>query len=70
MRKVVLMLNIEKSTSTNKARHSFAQRAEAHKVSPKVLQKTYRHEGIKTTMIYQSNFSYEDADEALDAVIG
>lgn len=70
MVKVMTLLNIEKSASTHKARHSFAQRAEDHKVSPKVLQKMYRHEDIKTTMIYQSNFSHEDADAALDAVIG
>ncbi len=70
MKKIMMLLNIEKSASTHKARHSFAQRAEDHKVSPKVLQKMYRHEDIKTTMIYQSNFSHEDADAALDAVIG
>ena len=58
-----------KNASQHKARHSFAQRAEEKEVHPKVLQKMYRHESILTTMKYQSNFSFQKADEAIDAVV-
>jgi len=67
---VMKKIGCTKSISPHKFRHSFAQRAEEMNVSPKVLQRLYRHESINTTMIYQSNFSHQKADEALDAVIG
>jgi hypothetical protein len=35
-----------------------------------MMQKLYRHSDIKTTIGYQANFIYQDADDALDAVIG
>jgi hypothetical protein len=57
------------NASQHKARHSFAQRAEEKEIHPKVLQKMYRHESILTTMIYQSNFSFKKADDAIDAVL-
>ena len=69
MTKIMTLLEIDKNASPHKSRHSFAQRAEEKNVHPKVLQKMYRHSSIVTTMNYQSNFSHEKADEALDAVI-
>lgn len=35
-----------------------------------MLQKLYRHTSITTTINYQANFMFKDADDALDAVIG
>lgn len=35
-----------------------------------ILQNLYRHTDIKTTINYQDNFIYKDADDALDAVVG
>lgn len=69
MRKIMTMIGSTKNASQHKARHSFAQRAEEKEIHPKVLQKMYRHESILTTMIYQSNFSFKKADDAIDAVL-
>jgi integrase/recombinase XerD len=69
MAKIMVMIGSTKNASQHKARHSFAQRAEEKEIHPKVLQKMYRHESILTTMIYQSNFSFKKADEAIDAVL-
>lgn len=69
MRKIMPMIGSTKNASQHKARHSFAQRAEEKEIHPKVLQKMYRHESILTTMIYQSNFSFKKADDAIDAVL-
>jgi len=63
------MIGSTKNASQHKSRHSFAQRAEEKEIHPKVLQKMYRHESILTTMIYQSNFSFKKADEAIDMVL-
>jgi len=69
MGKIMEMIGCTKNASQHKARHSFAQRAEEKEIHPKVLQKMYRHESILTTMIYQSNFSFKKADDALDSVL-
>ncbi|HWD86794.1 MAG TPA: site-specific integrase [Mucilaginibacter sp.] len=69
MSKIMTMIGSTKNASQHKARHSFAQRAEEKEIHPKVLQKMYRHESILTTMIYQSNFSFKKADDAIDAVL-
>jgi len=69
MATIMGLIGSTKNASQHKARHSFAQRAEEKEVHPKVLQKMYRHESILTTMIYQSNFSFKKADEAIDAVL-
>jgi integrase len=69
MVKIMKMIGSTKNASQHKARHSFAQRAEEKEIHPKVLQKMYRHESILTTMIYQSNFSFKKADDAIDAVL-
>lgn len=69
MSKLMVMIGSTKNASQHKARHSFAQRAEEKEIHPKVLQKMYRHESILTTMIYQSNFSFKKADDAIDSVL-
>lgn len=69
MKEIMVMIGSTKNASQHKARHSFAQRAEEKEVHPKVLQKLYRHESILTTMIYQSNFSFKKADNAIDLVL-
>jgi site-specific recombinase XerD len=69
MKKIMPMIGSTKNASQHKARHSFAQLAEEKEIHPKVLQKMYRHESILTTMIYQSNFSFKKADNAIDAVL-
>jgi integrase len=69
MSKMMVMIGSTKNASQHKARHSFAQRAEEKEIHPKVLQKMYRHESILTTMIYQSNFSFKKADDAIDSVL-
>ena len=69
MSKIMVMIGSTKNASQHKARHSFAQRAEEKEIHPKVLQKMYRHESILTTMIYQSNFSFKKADDAIDSVL-
>lgn len=70
MAKIMEMIGSTKNASQHKARHSFAQRAEEKEIHPKVLQKLYRHESLLTTMGYQSNFSTQKADDAIDAVVG
>jgi len=69
MKQNMKMIGSTKNASQHKSRHSFAQRAEEKEIHPKVLQKMYRHESILTTMIYQSNFSFKKADEAIDMVL-
>src|ERR1700761_8596019 len=69
MVKIMGWIGSTKNASQNKARHSFAQRAEEKEIHPKVLQKMYRHESVLTTMKYQSNFSFKKADDALDSVL-
>jgi integrase/recombinase XerD len=69
MKELMTMIGSTKNASQHKARHSFAQRAEEKEIHPKVLQKMYRHESVTTTMQYQSNFSFEKADDAIDAVL-
>ncbi|GAB3040181.1 tyrosine-type recombinase/integrase [Spirosoma pulveris] len=60
--------NIEKNLTMHLARHSFAQLA-GDKIPVQILQELYRHSSIITTIGYQSNFTTQQADEALDKVI-
>ncbi|MFD0750631.1 tyrosine-type recombinase/integrase [Mucilaginibacter calamicampi] len=70
MKEIMEQLAINKNASPHKARHSFAQRAEEKEIHPKVLQRLYRHESLLTTMGYQSNFSTNKADAAIEAIVG
>lgn len=60
---------IEKKLTMHIARHSFAQMAN-EQIPVQILQKLYRHSSILTTMGYQSNFTTQQADDALDKVLG
>jgi integrase/recombinase XerD len=59
---------IDKKLTMHIARHSFAQMAN-EKIPIQILQKLYRHSSIITTMGYQSNFTTQQTDDALDKVL-
>jgi integrase/recombinase XerD len=59
---------IDKKLTMHIARHSFAQMAN-EKIPVQILQKLYRHTSIITTMGYQSNFTTQQSDDALDKVL-
>lgn len=63
------LAKIEGKLTTHIARHTFATLA-GDKVPVQMLQKLYRHSDVRTTIGYQANFIYKDADDALIAVIG
>lgn len=67
--KIATVLNIKKKLTMHIARHSFAQIA-SDKIPVQILQKLYRHSSITTTIGYQSNFTTQHTDDALDAVLG
>lgn len=60
--------NITKKLTMHIARHSFGNIA-GDTVHPLMLQKSYWHSDLKTTMNYQANFIHKDADDALDSVV-
>lgn len=66
--KIAPAVGITKTLTMHVARHSFAQIAE-DKISPKVLQKLYRHSKLETTMGYQQNFIHKQTDDAIDHVL-
>jgi integrase/recombinase XerD len=66
---VLPVAKVEAKVTMHIARHTFATLA-GDKIPIQMLQKLYRHSDIKTTIGYQANFIYKDADDALDAVIG
>lgn len=68
MSQVAVLCGIEKKITTHIARHTFGN-ISGEKISPQMLQKLYRHSDIRTTMGYQANFMFKEADDALDAVI-
>lgn len=65
---VAPLAKINGKLTTHIARHTFATIA-GDKVPVQMLQKLYRHSDVRTTIGYQSNFIYKDADDALAAVI-
>jgi integrase/recombinase XerD len=60
---------IEKKLTMHIARHTFGN-ISGDKIPIQMLQKLYRHSSITTTIGYQANFMFKDADEALDSVVG
>lgn len=60
---------IDKKLSMHIARHTFGN-ISGDKIPIQMLQKLYRHSSVTTTIGYQSNFIYKDADDALNAVVG
>jgi len=65
---VAPVAKIDKKLTMHLSRHSFAQSA-SDEIPLQVLQKLYRHSSIITTMGYQSNFTTQQTDDALDAVL-
>lgn len=68
-RHILPAAGIKSKVTMHISRHTFATQA-GDKIPVQMLQKLYRHSDIKTTIGYQANFVYKDADEALEAVIG
>jgi integrase len=68
MNEIAATCGIKKKITTHIARHTFGN-ISGDKISPQMLQKLYRHSDIRTTMGYQANFIFREADEALDSVI-
>lgn len=66
---VAPIAEIEKPLTMHIARHTFGN-ISGDRIPIQMLQKLYRHSHITTTIGYQANFIFKDADEALDAVIG
>ncbi len=62
-------VKITKPLTMHIARHTFGN-ISGDKIPIQMLQKLYRHTSITTTINYQANFVFKDADDALDAVIG
>ncbi|MRG48295.1 tyrosine-type recombinase/integrase [Chitinophaga sp. SYP-B3965] len=69
LRRVAEKAKIDKPLTMHIARHTFGN-ISGKKIPLQVLQKLYRHADIRTTAIYQQNFIHEEADAALDAVLG
>lgn len=59
---------ITKPITMHISRHTFGN-ISGENIPIQMLQKLYRHTSITTTINYQSNFAFKDADEALDTVI-
>jgi integrase/recombinase XerD len=60
--------HIEKKLTMHIARHTFGN-ISGDKIPIQMLQKLYRHSSVTTTIGYQANFLFKDADEALEAVL-
>lgn len=61
--------DIAQKLTNHISRHTFAQIA-GDKIPIPLLQKLYRHSNISTTLNYQSHFTNQHADDALDLVLG
>lgn len=59
---------IDKKLTMHISRHTFGNIA-GDRIPIQMLQKLYRHSSVVTTIGYQSNFLFKDADEALEAVL-
>lgn len=66
---IALKAGIVKPLTMHIARHTFGNLS-GDKIPIQLLQKLYRHTSITTTIGYQGNFIHQDADDALDSVIG
>jgi len=66
--RIATQAEIEKKLTMHIARHTFGN-ISGDKIPIQMLQKLYRHTSISTTINYQGNFLFQDADDALDAVI-
>jgi len=66
---VAINAGISKKLTMHIARHSFGNIA-GDSIHPLMLQKLYLHSDLKTTINYQANFIFKEADAALEAEIG
>lgn len=66
--RIAEITGMDKKITMHISRHTFGNLS-GEEISLQMLQKLYRHTSITTTINYQSNFIFRDADEALDRVI-
>lgn len=59
---------IDKPLTMHIARHTFGN-ISGDRIPIQMLQKLYRHSSITTTINYQKNFLFKEADDALDSVL-
>jgi integrase/recombinase XerD len=69
LKDVAAQIGITKKLTMHIARHTFGNLS-GERIPIQMLQKLYRHTSITTTINYQANFIFKDADDALDSVIG
>ncbi|MFT5824372.1 MAG: integrase [Crocinitomix sp.] len=68
LKKIAVLVGIDKNLSSHISRHSFGN-ISGETIHPLMLQKLYRHSDLKTTINYQANFINKEADDALDTVL-
>lgn len=68
LKRIAKKLEIDKPLTMHIARHTFGN-ISGDKIPIQMLQKLYRHSDLTTTIGYQKNFIFKDADDALDAVL-
>lgn len=68
LKKVAEKADIDKPLTMHIARHTFGN-ISGDRIPIQMLQKLYRHSSITTTINYQKNFLFKEADDALDSVL-
>lgn len=68
LKKVAIKAEIDKPLTMHIARHTFGN-ISGDRIPIQMLQKLYRHSSITTTINYQKNFLFKEADDALDSVL-
>jgi integrase len=68
LKKIAGAAEIGKKITMHISRHTFGNLS-GEEIPIQMLQKLYRHTSITTTINYQANFIYKDADEALEKVL-
>lgn len=68
LKSVAAKANIDKPLTMHIARHTFGN-ISGDRIPIQMLQKLYRHSSITTTINYQKNFLFKEADDALDSVL-
>ncbi|MCB9326381.1 MAG: phage integrase SAM-like domain-containing protein [Lewinellaceae bacterium] len=69
LKRIAKKLALDKPLTMHIARHTFGN-ISGDKIPIQMLQQLYRHSDITTTINYQKNFIFKDADDALDKVLG
>lgn len=68
LKRIAKKIGLEKPLTMHIVRHTFGN-ISGDRIPVQVLQKLYRHSDITTTMNYQRNFAFKEADDALDKVL-